>query len=189
MNPTLDLTGLGRMQERLRKLGDPDATTLMVSWMKTVDDGNRRGVLAGIDARGVAMAPVKYRPVGAPLRPDRKRGGFGGFGPGARGLHNNLTSAEYKRLTGPPLAPRGLGSRVITNFMTDYAKLRVGYWQTTSWWQDVVSTRGVSFLRFHFDGAAHLPRRDLRGIRPDDVKKCAASARAWMIDAIRAGGV
>src|SRR6202034_3051404 len=82
-----------------------------------------------------------------------RRGAFAGFGLHASGLHNNLTAAEYKLLGGPPLAPRGAFSRVITNFMTDWAKLRDGLWQVTFWWEDVVSTKGVPFLRYHFEGA------------------------------------
>lgn len=203
MPTTLDLSGLSRLHRRLALLKDPDATPLMASWMKTVADGNRRGVLAGLDGDGRPMAPVTYRPKGGILKPTRaqkntdnaraRRGAFAGFGVHAAGLHNNLTSSEYRRLAGPPLAPRGAFSRTIANFMVDYAKLRVGLWQVTYWWQDVASRKGVSFLRYHFDGATGggrrrsvtLPRRDLRGIRPDDERKVQASLKAWMIDLIR----
>ena len=71
---------------------------------------------------------------------------FGGSGPLAAGLHNNLTSAEYRQLGGPPLAPRGRYSRVITNLLTDHEKLREGVWQVTYWWDDVVDVRGNLWL-------------------------------------------
>lgn len=183
MNPTLDLAGLDRTLEGLRRLRDPDATPLMVSWMKILTDGNRRGILAGLDGDGVPLAPVTYRPKGPPAKP--RKSAFKGFGPYSGGLHGNLSSAEYRQLGGPPLAPRGAYSRVITNYRTDYARLRVGYWQVTYWWEDVVDYRGNPFLRYHFDGTARLLRRDLRGIRPNDQVKVVSATQAWGRDTVR----
>ena len=179
----------------LRQLGDFDATSLMKSWMKIVDDDNRSGILLGLDAQGVMMTPVTYRPVAPPKKPaasqkmgkraNVKKGEYQGFGPLASGLHGNLTSAEYRLLGGPPLAPRGQFSRVITNFQTDYARLRPGYWQVTFWWENVVSNEGRSFLRYHFTGGKHLPRRDLRGIRPTGLARCAEALQAFASDLLR----
>jgi hypothetical protein len=187
MNPTLDLSGSEELARQFQHLGQllADATPLMLSWMKLVDDGNRRGILAGKDDRGEAMVPVKYRPRGTPIRPAGGRGAFQGFGSHRSGLHGNLSRAEYERLAGPPLAPRGMGSRVITNFQTDYANLRAGLWQVTWWWEDVVSVRGVPFLRYHFLGEGRLPRRDLRAIRPEDRIKVDRAQSAWTKDIIR----
>src|SRR6202034_4441781 len=72
VNPTLDLSGLERLTSSLRKLQGTmsDARPLMDSWQRIVDDGNRRGILAGLDARGVPMTPVRYRPtIAKPKRP------------------------------------------------------------------------------------------------------------------------
>lgn len=192
---TLDLSGLDRLTARLRRLQRLDATPLMVSWMKTLDDGNRRGIMAGLDGKGNLMPRVTYRPKPSALRvtaaqqnnpkPGQRRGEHAGYGNHPAGQNNNLTSAEYRRLAGPALAPRGMFSRVITNFKTDYAQLPSGNWQVTYWWDDVVSAKGVSFLRFHFDGKGRLPRRDLRGIRPVDAAKCQSSGRAWMVSEVR----
>jgi hypothetical protein len=183
VNPTLDLGGLDRTLEGLRRLKDPDATPLMLSWMRILATDNRQGILAGLDADGVPMAPVRYRPKGPPKRPRKAK--FQGFGPYSSGLHGNLSSAEYRQLGGPPLAPRGPYSRVITNYHTDYARLRVGYWQVTFWWEDVVSVKGNPFLRYHFEGMGRLPRRDLRGIRPTGQVKVAQALQAWGRDTIR----
>ena len=194
-NPLVDLSGLDHLQVRFKRLAHPNAGPLMVSWMKIMHEDNRRGILAGTDKDGVAMKAVTYRPVGPPKRPGGQQrneanararyGHYGGFGPHAAGLHNNLTSAEYRRLGGPPLAPRGASSRVITNYKTDYAELRPGYWQATSWWDEVVSSKGVPFLRYHFDGAGRLPRRDLRGVRPEGMRLATMAAKNWASDMIR----
>ena len=69
--------------------------------------------------------------------------------------------------------------------MTRYGEVRTGVWEVVGAWINVVSKKGVPFLHWHFDGTGKLPRRDLRGIRPDGVAKCRRSARAWMIDQIR----
>jgi hypothetical protein len=187
MNPTLDLSGLDRISAGLRRLGDPDCTPLMVAWRRIVEEDNRQGILQGLDKDGVPMAPVTYRPKppGAGKVGKAANAGFKGFGPLASGLHGNLTSAEYRTLGGPPLAPRGQFSRVITNFQTDHARLREGYWQVTFWWQDVVSNEGISFLRWHFDGAPKLPRRDLRGVRPSGMRKIAEALSSFANDLLR----
>jgi hypothetical protein len=106
-----------------------------------------------------------------------------------------LTSAEYKLLGGPPLAPRNQFSRVITNYKTDHANLRPGLWQMTFWWQDVVSTQGTPFLQYHFNGeplGKNGPSitRDLRGIRPDGQRELMTALDKWSADVFRkASGV
>ena len=47
---------------------------------------------------------------------------FGGFGNHAAGLNNNLSSSEYRYLTGPPLALCRQFSRVITNLFTGHGR-------------------------------------------------------------------
>lgn len=190
---TLDLNNLGNtpLIRRLNQVRRTNAAPLMVSWMKILDDGNRRGILAGLDGKGVPLTPVKYRPVGPKKHQikarKRGRGAFQGIGA------SMPTSEEYRRMTGPPLAPRGVNSRVITNFAVDYAQLRINVWQVTYWWHDVVSKRGVPFLGFHFRGATGggrrhnvtLPVRDLRGVRPDDQAKIQRALQAWMEEQVR----
>jgi hypothetical protein len=200
---TLDLTGLDRLQERFKRIADPDATPLMVSWMRIIDDDNRRGVLAGTDKDGQPMAPVTYRPKkpGAPSvpltveqrlgqHPKTKRGRFATFGSSASGANNNLTSAEYRLLDGPALAPRRQFSRVITNLLTDYddSQRASGQWEAWGYWEGVVSAKGVPFLIYHFDGEGNNPQRDLRGVRPEGRERAKAALRAWAIDMVRTSG-
>jgi hypothetical protein len=168
------------------------------SWCsKTIPDDNRKGILAGLDKDGNPMRPVTYRPtVAKPQKPSPqqrnnasvriKAGTFGGLGLHAAGLHNNLTSAEYRKLGGPPLAPRGQFSRVITNLTTDYEVSADGrIWTAFGVWLDVVSTKGVSFLPFHFNGSGRLPVRNLAGVRPDGMALARRQLIAWAADQIR----
>jgi hypothetical protein len=195
---TVDLSGLDRIQARLRKIADPDATPLMATWMRIIDDDNRRGVLAGLDMNGNPMVPVMYRPKtpgGVKLTveqrlgqaPNTKRGRYSSFGSIANGLNNNLTSAQYRLLNGPALAPRGQFSRVITNLLTDYddSKRLQGKWEAWGYWDGVVSVKGVPFLAFHFDGEGHLPIRDLRGLRPAGKTLALDELRKWAFDMVR----
>jgi hypothetical protein len=194
MSTHLDLSGLDRLRQRLQRIANPDPTPLMTSWMKTIDDDNRQGVMAGLDKDGNLMVPVKYRPVGLKTsqirHARRQRGAFQGLGVG------QPTSAEYRRMTGPPLAPRGMGSRVITNLRLRFGRLASGVWEVVGYWDQVVNRHGQRFLHYHFDGATGggrkrnvtLPRRDLRGVRPGGVEKARNALRAWMIDIIRTYG-
>lgn len=200
---TLDLSGLDRLSVRMRGLVNPDAAPLMLSWMLTIDADNRKGVLAGLDCHGVPMRPVTYRPKPSAARvtaaqrnnpaKGARRGAFAGLGSHPSGLHNNLTSAEYRRLSGPPLAPRGAFSRVVTNLKLRFGRLDGTRWEAVGYWDEVVNAKGRPFLHFHFAGASGggrsrtivLPQRDLRGVRPEGVAKAQASGRAWMIDQVR----
>jgi len=195
----LDLTGLGRLKDRLLALGELDATPLMLSWMRIMDDDNRKGILAGTDKDGVPLARVTYRPKtpgGVPLTPEQRlrqrknlrKGRLAGFGPWVSGLHNNISSSEYRLLGGPPLAPRGRYSRVITNFVTDFdGEPGDKQWIALGAWENVVSPKGVAFLRFHFNGEGQI-RRDLRGVRPEGLARARAAMRSWVISEIRQHG-
>lgn len=202
MKSYVDLSGLDNLVSRVAKVRNPDITPLMATYMRIIEEDNRKGVLAGLDKDGRPMAPVRYRPEGKAQRPTAsqrnttngraRRGAFAGYGPAAAGLHNNLSSAEYRKLGGPPLAPRGAFSRVITNLRTGYEKVSSHVWQAYGFWADVVSTGGVAFLGAHFDGKAtgrgkrtKLPTRDLRGVRPVGREKARRAAIAWLSDQVR----
>ncbi len=195
---TVDFSGLDRLRARLKRIAEPDAAPLMLSWMKTIDEDNRRGIMAGLDKDGNPIAPVTYRPKPTALRPTSKqlnnpakgarRGQFAGLGAHPSGMNNNLTSAEYRRLAGPALAPRGMFSRVVTNLKFRYGRVSAGVWEAVGYWDQVVNVRGQRFLHYLFDGKGRfgaIPKRDLRGVRPEGVAKAKASLRAWMIDIIR----
>jgi len=193
MPTTLDLTGLDRLQARLLRIANPDATPLMKMWMRIIADDNRRGVLAGLDKHGNPLIPVTYRPKGPKsthVKPSRKKGAYNA------GIGGNLTSSQYRKLTGPPLAPRGQQSRVITNLLTDFTPASIanrnGRWEAWGYWDEVVSRKGVPFLKYHFDGATlkhgFLPQRDLRGLRPQGIEKARLAMRAWAVDQVRTYG-
>lgn len=203
MSSIVDLSGLDRLIDRVRKLERPNAESLMTSFRLIIAQDNKRGVLAGQDKDGNPMTPVTYRPKGPTVKIGAKsaarfrnnnkaRGGgaFAGFGLHAAGLNNNLTRGEYQQLTGPPLAPRGAHSRVITNLVSDdpnqFERSADGtLWTTWCAWFEVVSTKGVPFLPFHFHGGRRLPRRDLAGVRPWGRDRARRAAVAWMSDLIR----
>lgn len=187
-----DFSGLNTLIQRVSALGRPNLTPLMVTWGLIIQADNRRGVLAGTDKNGVDMKPVAYRPVGKAERltkaqrntseSRKRRGEFGGFGPFNSGLHNNLTTSEYRKLDGPPLAPRREFSRVITNLGTGIIEGSPDslIWKVTCTWMDVVSPEQVPFLPFHFDGGKNLPVRDLRGVRPRGMLEARKAAINWM---------
>ncbi len=191
---SLNTAGLDRLIGRVRKLGDAldDPATMAVLLEQvelTIVEDNRRGVLAGLDKDGNRMASVTYR-TGISAAKPRARGaakGFGttigvakGFGPTAGGLHGNLSPAEYKKLTGPPLAPRGDQSRVIANLETGHGQDGEGRWLVIARWNDVVTAKGRKILPAHFNGAGRLPRRDLSGVRPWGMDLAAKKARAFL---------
>lgn len=202
----LDFSGLDRLKTRLDRIVNPDATPLMASWMRIIDEDNRKGVMAGLDKDGNPMAPVTYRPRPAALKTTKaqrnnpgkgvRRGAFAGLGSHPAGANNNLSSSEYRRLAGPPLAPRGPFSRVITNLRLRFGRLSSGTWEAVGYWDEVVNRKGRRFLHYHFDGATGggksrtvvLPRRDLRGVRPEGRLKAMRAMKAWAIDLIRSSG-
>lgn len=195
MPVTLDLVGLDRITAKMRSLGHMDATPLMLTWMGIIESDNRKGVLAGLDKDGIPLRPVTYRPKAAPQEVTKKqrlnqrknaRGEFAGFGPYVSGLHNSLSGSEYRLLGGPPLAPRRAFSRVITNLVTTYGgNPESNHWYAAGAWDEVVSRKGIPFLHWHFEGTGKLPKRDLRGVRPEGVTRARAALRAWAIDQIR----
>jgi hypothetical protein len=90
--------------------------------------------------------------------------------------NNNLATRVYKQLDGPPLAPRRESSRVIANLMTSHDTTEMS---AEALWAEVVSPKGVPFLKAHFNGENGLPVRDLRGVRPWGVAQARAAVRKW----------
>ncbi len=202
-----NLEDCARFAARMKRLDltRADVTPLLENWERQLEDGNRKGVLAGTDGAGNPMIPVTYRPVGQVRkkltlgerlgqRPNKRRGEYGGIGPVQGGLlaNNNLTSQAYRQLDGPPLAPRRQFSRVITNAVTgnypDVTQRGVYYVELA--WGEVVSPKGFHFLPVHFKGlplGKHGPsiKRDLRGVRAADKEKMLKSLRSWCMLTIR----
>ncbi|MGZ3299319.1 MAG: hypothetical protein ACXWPK_00210 [Isosphaeraceae bacterium] len=202
-----NLADCGRFAARIKRLDltRGDVTQLLKNWERLMEAGNRAGILAGTDGKGQSLAAVTYRPVGQARKKltlgerlgqksNKRRGEYGGVMAAGGGLlaNNNLTSAAYRQLDGPPLAPRRQFSRVISNATTgNYPDLvRHGVYYVELAWSDVVSPNGFHFLPVHFNGlplGKNGPRiqRDLRGVRPDDKEKMLASLRRWCALTIR----
>jgi hypothetical protein len=84
------------------------------------------------------------------------------------------------------LAPRGPFSRVITNYTCDWEVSPDGLvWTAYGVWIDVVDVKGRKFLSHLFNGGRHLPRRDIRGLRPEGRAKARREFIAWARDQIR----
>jgi hypothetical protein len=173
---TANVSALDRIARGLDRWIEPDLTPLMEKWERRLFDGNKRGVLAQTDKDGVRVADVTYRPKTAPGRrwtgKDQKQHKATAHerfkAPLAAGHDENLTSAQYRQLNGPRLAPRRLNSRIITHLYTGHG-YREGrrVWYAEARWFDVVSNKGVQFLIYHFEGTGQV-KYDLRGIRPAD---------------------
>ena len=176
---------LNRVVERLSVYAEINALEPLATRIELiVVEANRRNLLNGLDGDGNAMTPTKYRG-GFAYHARRRTTNFGktkkafqGHGPLASGLHGNLSPAEYRALTGPPLLPRKESSRLITNLATRHY-LQGHTWMIEGAWLDVVSAKGVPFLSAHFEGRGHLPRRDPRGIGPYGRKLASEAVAEW----------
>jgi hypothetical protein len=212
MTVKLELQGIASLNAKLKSLVNLNAADLMESWEEVIAEDNRRGVLAGTNKDGIPMVKPKYRPIQpGPYRVNvrvqgkgktitqlnrelkrfrlaqasgRKRGRFEGkspIGPGWVERNNNLTTAEYQLLGGPPLAPRDQYSRVITNLTTDHERLSERQWIAWGEWKDVMSVEG-----FHFLPALFARNNwDLRGVRPEGIRKALEALHNWARLAIR----
>lgn len=185
-----------KLQRELQSIYALDLKTvkpLLIEWQKILVEDNRKGVLSGLDKDGANMIPVTYR-TGIATKTAARRGKargrtvgeFHGFGPFASGLHGNLTTAQYKALTGPPLAPQGDHSRVIANYQTASGQVGPGHFVAEGKWFDVVDIKGNPFLEHHFDGDGYLPRRDLRGVRPWGIAEAKKALGAFVDELIGA---
>lgn len=186
MSLRVEWPGLEGLVERLRALRGVDLTPVATRCAEILVEGNRRGVLAGLDGNNAPMPPLKYRGGAAKKTRNRRVPDFGttlyettGAGPFATGLHDNLTTAQYKQLTGPRLAPRREGSRVIKNLHPEVERPDDDTWVAVAAWDNVRSPDGTMFLPYHFNGADGMPRYDLRPIRPEDFAFCANALKTF----------
>jgi hypothetical protein len=195
-----NLDDVARFAARVKRLDltRGDVEPLLENWGRQLEEGNRKGVLAGLDKDGNAAPPLKYRPKGPSRkltleerlgqRPNLRRGRYGGLAPASGTLlaNNNLSSSAYRQLDGPRLAPRKQFSRVITNAAPGHYPdvTHRGIWYVELAWGEVMSPKGVHFLKFHFNGEGQPPY-DLRGIRPNDKEKMLKALRSWCMLTIR----
>jgi hypothetical protein len=185
---TVEWPGLATLTARLIKTRNYDPTPVLQKWGPIIVEGNRRGVLSGLDGLDQPMPPLKYRNGAGKKTANRKGGANGEFGKArfaatgrgmfASGFNDNLTTAEYQKLTGPRLAPRRDQSRVIKNLKTEIRRPLPDRWEVIGAWDDVVSVKGAKFLHAHFVGHGRLPAYDLRPVRPRDYQFCVNALNA-----------
>lgn len=190
-------------QAKLARVGDivvklAEIEPLLDTVEKIYVEDNRRSILAGIDVNGNPLAPTTYRGSRANLSrtlggnvPSRRGMHFGATDPNAfKGfaapLFGNLTTAEYKKLDGPPMAPRRENSRVITNFRTMRTRTSKGRWEIGAGYIDVVARDGVTyFLPFHLEGRGRLPQRLFAGLRPQGRESVSRAMRDFLAERLR----
>lgn len=166
-------TGHGALEKRLARIAGAGqhAGPLMDQWADIATEDNRKGVLLGTGGDDQPLARVTYR-LGLTQARVKARGGaamgltVGSF-KGIDGHRNgNLTSAEYRKLSGPPLAPRGQQSRSIANYFGKISHSpAMTHWEVETAWLDIVNAKGVPFFHYLLDGTTGMPARDLRGLR------------------------
>jgi hypothetical protein len=192
MTSRVEWQGLPKLVKQLRNMTNLDCTPLMNDIGLILVEGNRRGVLSGLDGFDQPMDPLRYRGGAGVKTANRQKPHYGTTRyASAGGTGGGLTSSQYRQLTGPRLAPRGEASRVIKNLHVEVQNPAPGRWVTVAAWHHVVSAKGVDFLKYHFAedrGKATFPRYDLRPIRPRDFQFClnktAAFAKANFFEGI-----
>lgn len=175
------------------------AGPLISAWANVLVEDNRRGVLAGLDGNDQPVTRTSYRYSFTQAgydKPTYVKSVFNvqsnatwrvnisgttqsrGYKPGPAA---NLSSRDYRRQSGPPLAPRGSASRIISNYLVELVDTgnTLG---VEGFWQDVVSRRGVSFLPFHFSGGRRLPRRNMANLRQWGRQRARRDLREWIND-------
>ncbi len=168
------------------------AGPLVKCWESVLEDGNRRGVLTGLDKDDKPAPQLHGGPVGTAKKlsvaqrpgqhPNRRRGRYAGRGEYEEILaNNNLPTRELAKLAGPYAAPRRQFSRLITNLTTgsgrDPSDPKV--WRAGAAWVEVVIPKGQPILHMIFDGTDTLNPYDLRGIRAEEKAEMWESFRAW----------
>lgn len=175
----VEWTGLDRLVSDLQALENLDLFPVAEQCEQIIVEGNRRGVLSGVDGEDRPMPALRYRNGAGKKTRNRRVPNFGttladatGRGVFASGLHDNLTFAEYRELTGPRLAPRREQSRVIKNLFTRVDRPDDSTWVAVGAWLEVVGVDGTTeILPPHFDGVGQA-RYDLRPIRDADMQFC-----------------
>lgn len=140
--------------------------------LKDLDTINEHDRLKGLDRRGKPLEPVTYRPIhnAAPTPVGVRRQKFA-----KKANYGNLTSSEYRKLDGPPLAPRRKASRVISNYVVGFEFFRKE-WRVRAGWKNLLDSKGKPFLAYHLAGTGNLPKRDIGGLSAKAVERLQALA-------------
>ncbi len=179
---TVNTQGLDLLIGRVRALTMIDFSPLMIEWRTILEEDNVEGAMAGLDGFGNPLEPVTYRP--DPRAGSRKTIDMTEL------VNGNLSSQAYRTLDGPPLAPRGLDSRIVTHFETAHGReANPDEWYALGAWKDVLSIASVPFLPFHFRGEGNLPVRDLAHVRPTAMAKARQALRDFVNGILRGQGI
>jgi hypothetical protein len=200
---SINTAGIDRVVARLAKVADVTSPTVMGPLLRdlygVIVEDNRRGVMMGLDKFDKPAPPLKYRQ-GARIQSTTRTIRSGLFGiqelrfkgrdvkRGRMLPNNNLQTWQYKKLTGPRLAPRRDSSRVIAN-LRHKENRRVGNtWIVEAYWPEVLTPDGLRLLPFHFEGTGRTPKYDLRGVRRWGTEKARHIARAYFLRLLKQAG-
>ena len=119
---------MGKLLERLSDIARRagDLTPLREPIRRILWEGNRDRALAGTDAEGRAFAPLA------------------------------ASTLKHRDGSGPPQAPHGAGSRVVTDYVVD-VQAGPGRLSFTGSWP------GLAWMIYHIRGTRRMPRRDPLG--------------------------
>jgi hypothetical protein len=137
------------LARKIEVIAHPDLAPLAMELGEIMVAGNRAGLLAGTDSFGDQMTDLEESTI------RRGRGG-----------------------DGPPLVPRGAGSRAISDFQYRIEPgfdrtLVIGEWPNTP------------FIHFHATGTKYMVARDPVGIRPDDVALMAEAVETFATNLVQ----
>jgi hypothetical protein len=107
--------------------------------------GKREQLLAGTDASGHPFAPLAQ------------------------------STLRQRQGSGPPLAPRGADSLIVTGYQITVA-VASGQLTITAGWPF------LSWVKYHRTGTRRMPRRDPGGFRPADVADAMRRLREYLFD-------
>lgn len=144
-----------RLDARLEVIKGRGSESFMDQAEALIKQGNADDRLRGVDRYGRPLVPLK-----------------------------SARKGRYKGATGPPLAPFGSSSRVVSRFVTRRGR-RGGDRFVEAGWSDVLSKQGRPFLQFHIRGSSPMPRRDIAGLSPQTWARIRDAFRRWASGAFR----
>lgn len=137
---------MGKIAERLADIArrGGDLSPLAEPIRRVLWEGNKERALAGEDAQGNRFAPL------SPATIARRKG------------------------NGPPLAPRGASSRIVTGYVVSVLA-GIGRLSFTGSWPE------LDWVQYHADGTKRMPRRDPFGFRQRDLDRVREMVREYVM--------
>jgi hypothetical protein len=149
---------------------------LLTEYERVMVEDLTTGVMEGVGGNDRPVAPVTYRDEVRKATPARAGAAFGTstgkpkYGPA---WPANLKSSEYRKLTGPALAPRHHESRILANFETSHFR-RGTDWVAAGRWRDFVNAKGDPLIPILFAARLH------GGIREWGREEARRVTRVWL---------